>query len=296
MTRSLVAPVLALVLLAACKAAPAPTPPSTDAPQDASPSASAQAPASTQADGPTGALDEAAFKALHEHTTAAAPRARGEMLEIAGARAYLSLPEDASPPLPAVLVIHEWWGLNDHIKHWADRLAADGYAALAIDLYGGEVATTPDEAMALMKAVDEARAREVLTAAHRLLGEDPRIGATRRGVIGWCFGGGWSLQHAIATPDLDAAVIYYGRLVTDEAALARIHAPLLGVFADQDQGIPPAAVEEFRAAVERAGKSIELHRYPANHAFANPSSARYQQDAAADAWAKVRAFLQRTLK
>jgi len=135
------------------------------------------------------------------------------------------LPEGATAPLPAVIVIHEWWGLNDHVRHWADRLAADGYAALAVDLYGGKVATTPDEAMAAMKSVDEAKAKakSMLAAAHRFLADDPRIDAKRRGVIGWCFGGAWSLQHAIAEADLDAAVIYYGRLSTEPAQLAKIH-------------------------------------------------------------------------
>ena len=99
-----------------------------------------------------------------------------------------------------------------------------------------------------MKSVDEAKAKAVLAAAHRFLREDPRIAAPKRGVIGWCFGGGWALQAAIAESDLDAAVIYYGRLTTDPAALSKIHAPVLGIFGDRDQGIPPAAVEEFAKA------------------------------------------------
>lgn len=193
-------------------------------------------------------------------------------------------------------MIHEWWGLNEHIRHWADRLAADGYAALAVDLYGGQVATTPDAAMNLMKSVDEAKARAVLAAAHRFMRDDPRIAAQRRGVIGWCFGGAWSLQHAIAEADLDAAVIYYGRLVTDPAALGKIHAPMLGVFADRDKGIPPAAVEAFAAAMAAAGKPIEIHHYDAEHAFANPSGAHYDTVAAADAWEHVRGFFAKHLR
>jgi carboxymethylenebutenolidase len=244
----------------------------------------------------TGVLDEAAFKKLHELRADAAPPAKGIEIDLAGTRAYLSLPEHAKAPLPAVVVIHEWWGLNEHIRHWTDRLAADGYAALAVDLYGGEVATDPDGAMKLMKAVDEARAQEILAAAHRFLRDEPRVAARKRAVIGWCFGGAWSLRHAIAQPDLDAAIIYYGRLVTDEAQLGKIHAELLGVFADRDQGIPPGAVQAFVDALGRAGKTIELHRYDAEHAFANPSGAHYEEKAAADAWAHVRAFLRRTLQ
>jgi len=246
--------------------------------------------------GNTGMLDEEEFKRLHELRDDQAPAPRGIEIEIAGSRAYLSLPESSKPPLPAVLVIHEWWGLNDHIRHWTDRLAADGYAALAVDLYGGKTADDARDAMKLMQSVDDARAQEILSAAHRFLREDPRIAATRRGVIGWCFGGGWSLQHAIATPDLDAAVFYYGRPVTDETALAKIHAQLLGVFANRDKSIPPEAVDEFALALKRAGKTIELHRYDAEHAFANPSGARYDVTAASDAWEHVREFLRKQLK
>jgi carboxymethylenebutenolidase len=243
-----------------------------------------------------GGLGEAEFAKLHELRADQPPARKGQMIEVGGARAYLSLPEGAKAPLPGVIVIHEWWGLNDHIRHWTDRLAADGYAALAVDLYGGKTADDAGKANELMKAVDPARAQEILSAAHRFLAEDPRIAAKRRGVIGWCFGGGWSLQHAIATPDLDAAVIYYGRLVTDPAELGKIHAPLFGVFGNQDKGIPPESVAEFAAALKGAGKTIELHQYDAEHGFANPSGKRYDQAAAADAWDHVRAFFAATLK
>lgn len=238
----------------------------------------------------TGILSEPEFAALHELTDAKAPAPKGVEIEVGGAKAYLSLPEGVKAPLPGVVVIHEWWGLNDHVRHWTDRLAADGYAAVAVDLYGGKVATTPDEAMAMMKAVDDAKAREILGAAHRFLAEDPRVKAGKRGVIGWCFGGGWSLQHALAQPDLDAAVIYYGRLETDPKVLAKIEAPVMGVFGDRDKGIPPEAVEEFAAAMKTAGESLELHRYDAPHGFANPSGASYDAKAAEDAWGHVRAF------
>jgi carboxymethylenebutenolidase len=243
----------------------------------------------------TGILDEEAFKALHQLTDAQAPELHGETITIAGTKAYLSIPKDAVAPLPAVIVIHEWWGLNDHVRHWADRLAADGYVALAVDLYGGQVATDPDTAMSLMKAVDETTAHAILSAAKTYLAEDPRFAADKQAVIGWCFGGGWSLRQAIADPDLDAAVIYYGHPVTDVAALAKINAPMLGVFANQDQAIPPAVVDEFATAVATAGKSLELHRYDAAHAFANPSNPKYDQESAADAWNHVRSFLAKHL-
>jgi len=246
--------------------------------------------------GPTGALSEDAFKALHQLRTDAAPAPRGSMIEVAGERAYLSLPEGATPPIPGVVVIQEWWGLNDHIKHWSDRLAADGYAAVAVDLYGGKVADNPDSAMASMKAVDPTRAVEILRAAHAFLAADPRIRAARRGSIGWCFGGGQSLQLALHAPDLNAAVIYYGHPVTDPKPLAAIKAAILGIFGNRDQSIPPGMVNEFEAALKAAGVEHEIARYDADHAFANPSGAHYDQPNAAAAWEKTRAFLAKHLK
>lgn len=243
----------------------------------------------------TGPLDETAFKALHQLRTDQAPTLRGQTIDLAGGKAYLSLPA-GQPPFPALLVIHEWWGMNQHIEHWADRLAGAGYAALAIDLYGGKVATTPDEAMAAMKAVDKAQAAATITAGLDLLARDPRITAAHRGVIGWCFGGGWSLQTALAHPELDAAVIYYGQLETDPAKLGAIKAKVLGVFGTRDTGIPPASVDAFEAGLEQAGVDGRVLRYDADHAFANPSGARYDEPAATAAWAEVERFLAANLR
>ena len=242
----------------------------------------------------TGGLGEEEFARLHELRTGKAPKLHGTNLEVGGAKAYLSLPKTGKPTA-AVLVIHEWWGLNDHIKHWSDRLAADGYAALAIDLYGGVVATTREDASSAMRNVDSEAAVKTLKAAHAFLASDPRVKAAKRACIGWCFGGGWSLRLAMAAPDLDAAVVYYGRLVTDAGQLAGIKAPILGVFGNQDRGIPPSSVDAFEKAMKKAGKILELRRYDANHAFANPSSARYDQANASRAWREVRAFLKRHL-
>jgi len=243
----------------------------------------------------TGILTEEEFKALHELRTDAPPPAEGTMIEIAGSAAYLSLP-DGSPPFPGIVVIHEWWGLNDHIKHWSDRLAADGYAALAVDLYGGKVAETPDDAMSYVRSVDEPRAQEILAAAHAFLAADPRVQAPARGSIGWCFGGGWSLRHAIAAADLDAAVIYYGQPVSDVETLRGIRGHVLGIFANRDGSITPDAVDAFESALAEAGVSHSIHRYDADHAFANPSSARYDQPAATEAWTVVRSFLDAHLR
>lgn len=245
----------------------------------------------------TGILSEEEFKALHELRTDHPPVARGEMIELAdtGTEAYLSLPE-GDPPTPGIVVIHEWWGLNENIKHWSDRLAADGYAALAVDLYEGRIADNRDSAMAYMQSVTDTRAHEILQAAHEFLADDPRIMAPMRGCIGWCFGGGWSLQHALNTPDLDAAVIYYGQLETDPEVLGGINAHICGIFANQDRGIPIEQVDSFQEGLESLGIPHTLHRYDAEHAFANPSSGRYNEEAAGEAWNQVRAFLANHLR
>jgi carboxymethylenebutenolidase len=246
--------------------------------------------------GLTGAMSEEAFKALHELRDEPAPPARGSAIDLDGTRAYLSLPETGEPPYPGIVVIHEWWGLNDNIRHWSDRLAAEGYAAVAVDLYGGRVADNPDSAMAYMKAVDVAESLAIMKAGLALLASDDRIQASCRGVIGWCFGGGKALEFALNAPDLDVAVVYYGRLTTDPEELKAIGARLIGIFGNQDEGIPLAVVDEFEAALKMAGVEHEIHRYDAKHAFANPSSARYNEEAAAAAWEKVREFLARHLK
>jgi carboxymethylenebutenolidase len=247
-------------------------------------------PATSNTPAATGPLSEAEFKALHAPPADAKVTLRGEMVDVAGGKAYLSLPPGAGPH-PGIIVIHEWWGLNDNIKHWADRLATAGYAALAVDLYGGVTTDTPDAAMKAMKAVDPQKAIGVIKAGFDFLASDSRIKASKRAVIGWCFGGGYSLQTALAIPNLDGAIIYYGQLETDPRKLAAIKAPILGIFGKLDKGIPPAKVAEFAAALKQAGVRHDIHEYDAEHAFANPSNAKYDEKASADAWTHVLAFL-----
>jgi len=238
----------------------------------------------------TGPLTEEQFKALHAPPTSAQVPGTGTKIDLAGTRAYLSLPSGPGP-FPAIVVIHEWWGLNANIEHWADRLASAGWAALAVDLYGGVVATDADAAMAAMKSADDAKATATITAALDFLAKDPRVRATKRAVIGWCFGGGWSLQTALAHPELDGAIIYYGQLETDPAKLAAIKARVLGVFGTRDKGIPPDKVAAFQAALQQAGVRAEIYSYDAEHAFANPSNPKYDEAGAAEAWKHVLAFL-----
>jgi len=293
---------LALALLVACKDDP-PSPVTTAGPAHVGPSAATTTPApsaSTAAPPPAMSdvpVDEAGFKALHQLKADQAPPPRGEMLNLSdGSRAYLSLPEGQAP-FPALVVIHEWWGLNGHIKHWSDRLANSGYAAIAVDLYGGKVADNPDDAMAYMKTVDGAAAKKTLLAAYELLGNDPRVKANKRGSIGWCFGGKWSLELALAAPELDAAVVYYGHVETNAERLADLQAPLLAIFGTRDEALDPSFVEKFSFGLEQAGdKSFEVVSFDGAHAFANPSGERYEEESAAKAWAKVQAFLGQQLR
>lgn len=210
---------------------------------------------------------------------------------------YLARPADAGGPLPGLIVIHEWWGLNANVRAMAERLAGEGYLALAVDLYGGEVAESPERARELVGAAMQRAPdlQENLRQAYAFLADTS--GAPRVGTIGWCFGGGWSLQAALLLPDeLDAAVIYYGRLVTERERLATLAMPVLGIFGSEDRSIPVAAVRAFEATLVELGKSVEVHVYEgADHAFANPSGTRYDAAAAEDAWRQTTAFLARHL-
>lgn len=209
---------------------------------------------------------------------------------------YLVTPAGAGP-FPALVVIHEWWGLNDQVKEEARRLAAEGYVALAVDLYRGRVAKDADEAHELSRGLPEDRARRDLLAAFSYLAGRQDVGRNGIGSIGWCMGGGYSLALALAEPRLAASVIYYGRLVSDEASLDKVHAPVLGLFGEDDRGIPVASVRAFEGTMKKLGKPVEIHIYPgAGHAFANPARPSYREAAAQDAWAKSLGFLERELK
>lgn len=206
---------------------------------------------------------------------------------------YLARPTNISGPLPGLIVIHEWWGLNDNIRAMTERLAAEGYVALAVDLYVGQAAEDPARARELATAAMAARetVERNLKQAYEFLTEDQRAPAI--GTIGWCFGGGWSLNTALMLPDeIDATVIYYGRLVTDPEVLEPLRMPILGIFGDEDRGIPVESAREFEAALQSLGKNATIHVYEgADHAFANPSGTRYKPEAAEDAWRKTVAFL-----
>ena len=207
-------------------------------------------------------------------------------------RGYFAAPGDMVEPLPAVIMIHEWWGLNDNIRAMADRLAAAGYMVLAVDLYGGRTAATPSDARTLMMELleNQEQAEENLRQAHAFLQE---VGAPGVASIGWCLGGHWSLRTALLFPErLDAAVIYYGQVILDEEELAPLQVPLLGLFAEEDTGIRLESVQAFRSAMDELEKDLTLKIYPdVGHAFANPTGNNFDRDAAEDAWALTLEFL-----
>jgi carboxymethylenebutenolidase len=201
-------------------------------------------------------------------------------------------------PFPAIIVIHEYWGLNDWVKEQASKLSDQGYVTLAIDLYRGKVATTPDVAHEIMRGVPEDRAKRDLHAAFEFLASQANVRKDRIGAIGWCMGGGYSLDVALQEPALAADVINYGHLATDPEALKKINAPILGSFGGQDRGITPDDVHKFEATLKQLGKQIDVKIYDdAGHAFENPNNKDgYRAADAVDAWKRTVDFLAMTLK
>lgn len=201
-------------------------------------------------------------------------------------------------PFPALIVIHEWWGLNEWVKEQASKLADQGYVALAVDLYRGKVGDTPDVAHELMRGLPEDRATRDLKAAYDFLASQPNVKKSRIGSIGWCMGGGYSLDVALVEPGLAATVINYGHLATDPAEIKKIQAPILGLFGAQDRGITPDDVKKFQQTMEQLGKKIEVKIYSdAGHAFENPNNKEgYRPEDATDAWQRTVTFLADNLK
>jgi carboxymethylenebutenolidase len=210
---------------------------------------------------------------------------------------HFVFPSDMVDPLPAVIVVHEWWGLNDGVRAMADRLAAEGYIVLAVDLFGGKVAGDPTGARTLMLQVLEnpEGANENIRQAYAFVRDT--AGAPRIGTLGWCFGGTWALNAALLFPeDLDAAVIYYGQVTDEVEKLAPLELPILALFGEDDRSIPIASVQSFKAALEEAGVTHEIEIYPGvGHAFANPSGNRYDAEVAEQAWQRSLAFLDQHL-
>ncbi|MDX1454846.1 MAG: dienelactone hydrolase family protein [Gammaproteobacteria bacterium] len=211
---------------------------------------------------------------------------------------YLSYPADAHGGLPGIIVFHEWWGLNDNVRDMSDRLAAQGYVVLAVDLFDDRVADTPVAAGAMMKEVlaAEAEVNDNIRQAYRFITEE--IGALSVASLGWCLGGTMSMNAALQFPEqLAGAVIYYGFVTgVTPSQLASLDMPLLGFFGAEDQGVPVEGVRQLRDTLANLGKNAEIVIYDgAGHAFANPTGQNFQPEAAADAWERTLVFLDRNL-
>ena len=213
-----------------------------------------------------------------------------------GTDAYVALPA-GSGAAPAVVVFHEWWGLNGQIREIARRLASQGYVAIIPDLYHGKVTGDAEEAHVLLRGLDEKRALSEAGLAIAWLRAQPRTAKSRIGVVGFCMGGSLSLGLALESRDIAAAVTFYGGPETDPAKLESLRAPLQGHFGATDDGIPPDAVKAFESALAKAGKKADIYVYAgAGHAFMHEGRPSYRPDASRQAWARTLGFLQKYLK
>ena len=241
-------------------------------------------------------LPLAAVLAIPQLSRAAASRTETITIRRTGGipvSAALALPD--ADNAPAILLVHEWWGLNDQIKSVALEFAKLGYVALAVDLYGKPAVTDAASARAMMQAVDPEAATDTLVSWVDWLKSHPAANG-KVGTIGWCFGGGWSLNASLATP-VDATVIYYGNVSRGADALRALKGPVLGHFATRDKSINAEMVRGFEQAMTEAGQGerLSVNWYEADHAFANPTSSRYDEPDAAASWAKTNAFLRANL-
>ena len=218
------------------------------------------------------------------------------------AQGYLVYPvssSDSQGKLPAVVMIHEWWGVNQNIKDMANLLAKQGFVVLAADLYHGKVADNPQRATELVQIARNNQNNSIanLQGAVKYLSLAPNVDSTKITSLGWCFGGGQSLQLALNSQEhpLAATILYYGTpLVTDNQSLSKIKWPVLGIFGDKDEAIPIAEVNQFKTLLNQSGIINEIHIYDGvGHAFANPSGDNYAPKETADAWQKTLSFLKK---
>jgi len=201
---------------------------------------------------------------------------------------------EQSGSYPGVIMIHEWWGLNQNIKDMAMELSKEGYKVLAVDLFKGSVAETQEQAREQTSNLNQEEALNNLKAAKAFLQAKQ---ATKIASFGWCFGGGQSMQLSVSGEPLDATVIYYGNLVTSTARLENIKWPVLGIFGETDTSIPTSTVREFNSALDTLGIENSINIYPGvGHAFANPSGQNYAPEPTKDAWSKTLVFLKENLK
>ena len=240
--------------------------------------------------------EDTAFQAAHASPDSLAFQGKGEMIGFAtpdGKRGSAYSLKSATDSKKYLFVIHEWWGLNDHIKKEAERLYDElgDVNVMALDIYDGKSTADPEEAGKIMGEVQEDRAVAIIKGALAMAGQDAKVAT-----VGWCFGGGWSLRSSILAGDRGAGcVMYYGLPVEKADQLAPLKADVLGLFAKKDGWINEPVVQGFENLAKATGKKLEVHWYDADHAFANPSNPNYDQEAAGEANALALAFLKEHL-
>lgn len=210
--------------------------------------------------------------------------AKGKMIKFktkSGNEANAYFVESKNKSNKYILVFHEWWGLNDHIKREADELneKLGDVNIIALDLYNGKVASTREDAAKYMQSVNKDRAIEIVKGAFEFAGKDAEIGT-----IGWCFGGGWSLQASIlAGKQGKACVMYYGIIENTSETFKELNAPVLGIFAEKDGWVTPEVYGNLEKNLKAAGKKVTVKSFNADHAFANPSNPNYDKQATKEA-------------
>ncbi|MDZ4680138.1 MAG: dienelactone hydrolase family protein [Saprospiraceae bacterium] len=252
--------------------------------------------ASTGADDMAKFAKDSNFQQAHQDPASISFQGKGEMVSFATpdgkqGSAYLLKTEQATDKV--LFVIQEWWGLNDHIKQEAERLfgGLEGVTVMALDMYDGKVATTPEDAGAIMNAVDPLRCEAIIKGALARAGTNARVAT-----IGWCFGGGWSLRASIlAGKQAAGCVMYYGMPLEKAAELAPLQADVLGIFAVKDAWITPKVVTNFQNLAKATNKKVEIHSFDADHAFANPSNPNYDKINSDKANALALEFLKKKL-
>jgi carboxymethylenebutenolidase len=212
------------------------------------------------------------------------------------ATGFLASPE-GNTRYPGLVVLQEFWGLNEHIQDVTKRLAAEGFIALAPDMYDGKVTTDPNEARQLLMSLDQTVALQKLNAAVNYLKGSDRVVENRIGVIGFCMGGFLALNLACHNKDVRVATPFYGRIPPD-SVLENLNAPVLYFFGQQDHHLPAADVDRLEQFIRRTGRSGGVVRYPqADHAFFNDTRKEvYREADAKDAWSRALAFLRRHLE
>jgi len=240
--------------------------------------------------------DDQDFKDKHPAPTKVVFKAKGEMITFdtpdgKTASAYALKSSEESDKY--LFVFQEWWGLNDNIKREADKYfaALEGVNIIAPDMYDGKSADNPDDAGKLMQGADQDRLEAIIKGALNYAGDEPEIAT-----IGWCFGGGLSLQSSIlAGESAKACVMYYGMPVKTAAELAPLEVPVLGIFAEEDQWINKTVVSDFEKLAAATGKKLDTQWFEADHAFANPSNPKYNEEAATKANAMAMEFIKKHL-